>query len=375
MLLTFEGRDYDLHPGESVLDGMSRHGVRLPSACRAGICRACLIRAVHGDPGDEAGRGLKPTWLAAGYFLACLARPASDLAVTLAGPEVSTSARVTGIRRLSPDVLGVTLRPERPVDFLPGQHLPLTTPDGLTRVYSSASLPAEVGRAGLDLHVRAYPGGAMGGWLERAGPGAAVTIGAPGGECCYLPGERSAPLLLVGTGTGIAPLMAIARAALADDHTGPIALIHGAADPDRRYAGIRLPNRIRRAARARNARVWGGLAGGGRIAAMPGAVTWQTCVRSRGEDIVEAATRTLAALTDQPGTARAYLCGGTGSVTRSRRALFLAGLSLSDIYADQFSPAVGPAPDEGRRAVATAAGGESRPGRHPGGHRRGGRCP
>ncbi|MHB1593400.1 MAG: 2Fe-2S iron-sulfur cluster-binding protein [Streptosporangiaceae bacterium] len=353
MLLTFEGRDYDLHPGESVLDGMSRHGVRLPSACRAGICRACLIRAVHGNPGEDAGRGLKPTWLAAGYFLACLARPASDLAVTLAGPEVSTPARVTGIRRLSPDVIGVTLRPERPVDFLPGQHLPLTVPDGLTRVYSSASLPAEVGRAGLDLHIRTYPGGAMSGWLGRAGPGAAVTIGAPGGECCYLPGDRSAPLLLVGTGTGIAPLMAIARAALADDHTGPIALVHGAADPDRRYAGTRLPDRIRRAARARNVRVWGGPAGDGRpgggrpgrgrMAGMPGAVTWQTCVRSRGEDIVDAATRALAALTDRPGTARAYLCGGAGSVIRSRRALFLAGLSLSDIYADLFTPAAGPA--------------------------------
>jgi ferredoxin-NADP reductase len=368
MLLTFEGRDYDLHPGESVLDGMSRHGVRLPSACRAGICRACLIRAVRGNPGKDAGRGLKPTWLAAGYFLACLARPASDLAVTLAGPEVSTPARVSRIRRLSPDVLGVTLRPERPVDFLPGQHLPLTTPDGLTRVYSSASLPGEVGRAGLDLHIRSYPGGAMSGWLGRARPGAAVTIGAPGGECCYLPGERSAPLLLVGTGTGIAPLMAIARAALADDHTGPIALIHGAAAPDRRYAGTRLPDRIRRAARARNARVWGspagdggsgsaqaggggsgsaefggGGSGGGRVAAMPGAVTWQTCVRSRGEDIAEAATRTLAVLTGQPGSARAYLCGGEGSVIRSRRALFLAGLSLSEIYADLFTPAVGPA--------------------------------
>ena len=356
MLLTFEGRDYDLHPGESVLDGMSRHGVRLPSACRAGICRACLIRAVRGNPGEDAGRGLKPTWLAAGYFLACLARPASDLAVTLAGPEVSTLARVTRIRRLSPDVLGVTLRPERPVDFLPGQHLPLTTPDGLTRVYSSASLPAEVGRSGIDLHIRTYPGGAMSGWLGRARPGAAVTIGAPGGECCYLPGERSAPLLLVGTGTGIAPLMAIARAALADDHTGPIALIHGAAAPDRRYAGTRLPDRIRRAARARNARVWGGPAGAGdpggarsggahpggaRMAARPGAVTWQTCVRSRGEDVAEAAARTLAVLTDQPGSARAYLCGGAGSVSRSRRALFLAGLSLSGIYADLFTPAVG----------------------------------
>ena len=48
MQLTFEGRAYDLRPGESVLDAMARHGVGLPSACRVGSCQACMIRSVSG---------------------------------------------------------------------------------------------------------------------------------------------------------------------------------------------------------------------------------------------------------------------------------------------------------------------------------------
>ncbi|HEX9067053.1 MAG TPA: 2Fe-2S iron-sulfur cluster binding domain-containing protein, partial [Streptosporangiaceae bacterium] len=75
MLLTFDSRPYDLRPGESVLDAMARHGVSLPSACRAGSCQACLVRSVSGDPGEQTRRELKP-WQADGYFLACLARPA-----------------------------------------------------------------------------------------------------------------------------------------------------------------------------------------------------------------------------------------------------------------------------------------------------------
>src|SRR6266571_761586 len=98
MQLTFGGRAYDLFPGESVLDAMARHGVGIPAACRAGSCQACVVRSVRGDPGPEARRGLKPTWRAAGYFLACLARPLSDLTVALAGERALTLARLISAR-------------------------------------------------------------------------------------------------------------------------------------------------------------------------------------------------------------------------------------------------------------------------------------
>ena len=51
-----------------------------------------------------------------------------------------------------------------------------------------------------------------------------------------------------------------------------------------------------------------------------------------------AVTGELASLGD-PGDVRAFLCGGPDSVTAMRRVLFLAGMPLRHICADEFLPA------------------------------------
>jgi ferredoxin-NADP reductase len=307
--------------------------VRLPSACRAGACHSCLLRAESGDPGEQGSRGLRPTMVASGYFLACQARPVSDLRVAAAGRDVMTRAVLRARDWLSRDVLAVWLRPERPVTFRAGQHVTVDRGDGVVRVYSIANLPAEAARDGLELHVRVYPGGQMSEWLARAGPGTQVSIGTPAGECFYLPGDQAGPLLLAGTGTGIAPLLAIARDAVAAGHAGPVVMVHGAAEPSRLYLGER---------RQADGRHPGGRVPAGRYLAGLAGIRWRACARSRGEEIAEVAAAELAGLGDPAGT-RAYLCGGRGTVAGLRRALFLAGVPLAGICADEFVPASGPA--------------------------------
>jgi CDP-4-dehydro-6-deoxyglucose reductase, E3 len=315
--LRYGGQDYDLAPGESVLDGLARHEVRVPSACRAGACHACLLKADTGDPGPAGQHGLKPALAAQGYFLACLARPAGDLAVR-SGPEVITPGALAASRWLGPGVLAIWLRPASPVHFRAGQHVTLHRGDGVIRAYSIANLPAEAARDGLEFHVRVYSGGAMSAWLARAAPGTPVGIGVPAGECCYTPGSPAAALLLAGTGTGIAPLLAIARDALAQRHAGPVTLLHGAAEPGRLYLGTLLPRCVMHESLT--------------------AIRWRTCALSRGQDIVAAVTAELAA-GPGPAATRAFLCGGPRTVAAMRRAMFLAGMSLRDICADQFRPA------------------------------------
>src|SRR6266568_7262820 len=337
MLLNFEGRDYELRPGESVLDAMARHGVALPAACRAGSCLACMIRSVSGDPGAEARQGLKATWLASGYFLACMARPSSDLAVATAGQDARTSARLVGSRPMAPGVLRVLVRPDRPFEYQPGQHVAVSREGGITRTYSIVSLPAESARAGIELHVRVYPAGAMSEWLAKAEPGTPLSLGSPGGECFYVPGSAAGPLLLAGAGTGIAPLLAVARSALAQRHRGPVVLIHGASGPAALYLGTRCPW-VLEAEAARAAAAGQVAAAGGPPGARP-VLSWRTCLLSEGGDIADAVAGELGKLDGAPGRARAYLCGGARSVSRMRRALFMAGMSLADIYSDQFVPA------------------------------------
>lgn len=318
MRLTYAGQDYDLRPGESVLEGLARHGIRVPYACRAGVCHSCLLEADTGDPGPDARRGLRPALAARGYFLACAAHPTADLAVR-SGQDATTPARLVARRWLSPDVLAVWLRPGLPVSFVAGQHVTLDRGDGVIRAYSIANLPAEAARDGLEFHVRVYPDGAMSAWLATATPGARVSLGVPSGECSYTPGAPATSLLLAGTGTGIAPLLAIARDALEHGHTGPVVMLQGAAEPGRLYLRPQLsPPRVRPKSLV--------------------AIDWRTCALSRGQDIVAAATAELAAGAG-PAATRAFLCGGSRTVAGLRRALFLAGMSLRDICADQFLPA------------------------------------
>ena len=228
MRVTLAGQDYELRPGESVLDGMARHGVGLPAACRAGACYACLVRVLHGDPGAASRQGLKDAWRERGYALACLARPASDLTIAYDRDGSATPATLLPGRMIGPQVLLARVRPSRPLAFRPGQHVALGR-DGVARSYSIANLPAEADRDGIAFHVRVYPSGVLSTWLASAEPGTPVSLGAPAGECCYLGTDRDVPMLLAGTGTGIAPLAAVARDALGQGHRGPIVIIHGAA--------------------------------------------------------------------------------------------------------------------------------------------------
>jgi CDP-4-dehydro-6-deoxyglucose reductase len=308
-------------PGETVLEALTRGGIRIPSACRAGVCRACLVKVLDGDPGAAAAL-LEKDLRADGYFLACQARPSADITMSLAGGDVFVPARLLSVRQAGAGVLQVRVRPDRPLAFRAGQHVALRVTAGGTdgdvaRAYSIANLPAEAERDGLEFHVRFQPGGVLSGWLATAMPGAEISVGRPAGRCCYNAAEPDAALLLAGTGTGLAPLTAVIRDALSQGHRGPILLLRGGADADLLYPDRALYHHGQRRS----------------------VLSW-TCLRSRGEDLVTAVVERYARL-ERPEGARAYLCGSPDAVTRMRKGLFLAGLSLRRIHGDEFSPAPG----------------------------------
>ena len=76
-------------------------------------------------------------------------------------------------------------------------------------------------------------------WLVSAA-GQPVTVRGPFGECFYFEQEPERPLLLAGTGTGLAPLLGVARAARAAGHRAPIHLYHGSPSPEGLYLWAEL---------------------------------------------------------------------------------------------------------------------------------------
>lgn len=123
------------------------------------------------------------------------------------------AAEVTGHDRRAPDLAVLTLRPERPLPFTAGQHVSVQTArwPRTWRPYSIANAPRPDGT--LRLHVRARPGGWVSGALVRCtGPGDTVLLGPAEGAMTLDPGSGR-DLLLIGGGTGLSPMKALAEEA------------------------------------------------------------------------------------------------------------------------------------------------------------------
>jgi NAD(P)H-flavin reductase/ferredoxin len=314
--VAFEGGDWPLEPGETVLAGLKRQGHVLPSSCESGVCQSCMMKLESGTASGRSVAGLSAPQKAAGYFLPCVCVPEEDLAVSAVESGLRVPGVVDSIERLSERVRLLRVRPETDFGFMPGQFVNLILPDGTLRSYSIAGLPEGT----LDFHVALMPGGAFSTWLEeRAQPGDRLEIQGPLGTCFYTDDAADQPLLLAGTGTGLAPLYGIVRDAIRQGHRGAIHLYHGCLD----QAGLYLVEELRA------------------LAADHGTMCYTPCVL-RGpspagvtegnlEELV------LGALPSLKGF-RVYLCGHPDFVKSMQRKTFMAGASLGAIFADAFLP-------------------------------------
>lgn len=233
--LTYQGKTYSCRDGESVLDACLRQGLELPFSCRNGVCQACLQRAVTGDVPASAQKGLKPDLAAKGYFLPCVCRPQHALEFAPpADTDLYFTALVAAKEPLSRDVVRILLEPSRELAYRAGQFVNLRRPDGVARSYSLASVPGA--DYFLELHVKRMQNGALSNWLhDELEVGAEIDIQGPNGDCHYAPQRPDQKLMLIGTGSGLAPLVGIARSALTAGHTGPVHLYHGSSTRDGLY--------------------------------------------------------------------------------------------------------------------------------------------
>jgi NAD(P)H-flavin reductase len=297
----------ELRENESTLDALLRSGAPLSYSCKAGTCGSCMLRAIGGSVPARAQAGLKDSWKERAYFLACVCHPENDLVTAPVENDTLISARITGISPLSADVLRVRLACDAPFEFRAGQYLSLVRADGLARSYSIASLPGE----DIELHIRCLPNGRMSEWVRSvARVGDAVRVLGPNGECFYASGRPEQPLLLIGTGTGLAPLYGIVRDAIRQGHTAAIHLVHGAV----RAEGLYLRQEL---------------------AALGDNVRYMPTLLEADGPIDQMVLQRF----PQPAGSRAFLCGDPAIVQSLKKKLFLQGMDLRDIHADAFLPA------------------------------------
>jgi len=316
--LRLDGRIYDRDDGETVLDALLRQGVEISYSCRRGTCFTCLLRAPGAVIPATAQRGLRRTVCAEGYFLACCFRPTEDELEVQRPREAEVYGRAIVRAKLpaSRTAVRLFLEPATALYYHPGQFINLRRADGLTRSYSLASVPRTDPL--LELHVRRMVNGAMSQWLfDKLEVGDTIDIAGPYGTCFYLQDDMAKPILLIGTGIGLAPLVGIARDALHAGHTGPMHLYVGS----RKAEGLYLQEELRTLSLAHpNFR-------------------YEPCVSGLEVPVGHHAGRAddvAFRLHPELDGWRVFLCGVAPMVQDARKRAYLAGAGLAEIQAEAF---------------------------------------
>lgn len=208
---------FEVEAGETILAAAIRQGIGLPYGCQDGACGACKCRCVAGvaEIGPHLDKALSQTEAAGGFILSCRATPKTDVVIDC--PELPAAGlfpvrkmpcRVVSIDRPAPDVavLKLQLPSNERFDYHPGQYIQFILRDGSRRSYSMANAPGE--QRQIELHLRHMPGGlftdqVFGSMKEKD----ILRMEGPFGSFYLRDGDG--PVVLLASGTGLAPIKAM----------------------------------------------------------------------------------------------------------------------------------------------------------------------
>lgn len=202
---------------ETLLEAARAQGVMLEHSCRTGRCGICKAEVLAGvtKPLKEE-ESLTHEERSAGVILTCCRTAVSDIELDiedigeLGSIESKTlPCRIHALSMLSDDVIEITLRtpPASPLHYLPGQYVDVIGKEGLRRSYSIANAPRNDGK--ITLQIRKVPNGEMSRyWFEEAKENDLLRLEGPLGTFC-LRQTQASHLVLLATGTGIAPIKAM----------------------------------------------------------------------------------------------------------------------------------------------------------------------
>jgi naphthalene 1,2-dioxygenase ferredoxin reductase component len=233
-----------IQSGQNLLDVLKDNGVPISYSCMSGRCGTCRCKVIQGEvrhSGPEAGR---PQLESDPCVLACqsvLTESCTieipDMDEVIVHPAKIIKGTVVAIEPLTHDIRRVRVRPAKPLDFSPGQYATLQfTPDHI-RPYSWAGLPDD---DEMEFQIRQVPGGRVTEYVfTTLAVGDAIRISGPLGTA-YLRKKHAGPILCVGGGTGLAPVLSIVRGAIDAGMTNPIHLYFGVRSQEDLYDAERL---------------------------------------------------------------------------------------------------------------------------------------
>jgi propane monooxygenase reductase component len=237
------GIEFEVDEDETVLNGAFRQGLMLMHGCKEGQCSACKSFLMDGEVDLErySTFALPDYEEAEGWTLLCRAHALTDLDVELINydeeilqsgiPIRTVRTRVERLEQLTRDIYRLVLRiadGEDQLRFYPGQYVDIQIPGtDEHRSFSMASLPSDDGR--LEFMIKLYPGGHFSGLLAdgKLSEGDEVGVRGPYGVFT-LRNSSTRPLLFVGGGAGMAPILSLLRSLVEQGSSRPAVYYYGA---------------------------------------------------------------------------------------------------------------------------------------------------
>lgn len=231
---------FSCHEGDTLLRAGLRQGLGLAYECNAGACGSCKFELVEGEVEDlfPDAAGLRPKERERGKRLACQCIPRSDCLIKIRTGEEYVPAtrpqrktgRLVNRAALTHDISLFTFESEGSAEFLPGQYALISLPSiGQMRAYSLSGLPNKEGI--WQFGIRRVPGGLISNALfDTLQEHDEVTIDGPYG-IAYLRTGVDRPIVCIGGGSGLAPLLSILRAAPAMRQKTMPVLLYGGRSP------------------------------------------------------------------------------------------------------------------------------------------------
>ncbi|MDC8773940.1 CDP-6-deoxy-delta-3,4-glucoseen reductase [Roseateles albus] len=213
------GRVFSVERDETLLSAAIRGGIGLPYGCRDGACGSCKSRLLEGRVihGAHQAKTLTEAEEAAGFVLTCCATPQTDCTLearTVPGagefPVLKLPSRIASVEKPTADVavLRLQLPATQNFQFHAGQYVEFILRDGARRSYSMANAPHSM-PGFIELHIRHMPGGKFTDHVFSALKEKDILrMEGPFGSF-FLREDSDKPIVLLGSGTGFAPLKAI----------------------------------------------------------------------------------------------------------------------------------------------------------------------
>jgi CDP-4-dehydro-6-deoxyglucose reductase, E3 len=215
-ILLSNGVAFECGLDETILDAARKHNIAIEHSCASGRCGICIAPVLSGQTvAIKPEESLNIETQERGNVLTCCRVPVTDVSLDIEDlgeigniPVRTLPCRISSLKFLNNDVLQVLLRvpPNSKFKFIAGQYINLIT-KGIRRSYSLAN--AEQLDGTLEIQVKRVNEGLMSEYLFTAArQNDLLRIEGPLGTFSYRV-DGSKNVILMATGTGIAPIKAI----------------------------------------------------------------------------------------------------------------------------------------------------------------------